>query len=86
MPRSKYKIRVFDGVRFMARSLSRLADNLAGLHKDKRIDCNSNIEYITAKDELLPFECVDCNKSCEKKFYEEIQEIQKHISDLLQRY
>lgn len=78
MPRSKYKIRLFDGLRFMASSLSRLADNLAGLHKDKRIDCNSNIEYITAK---------DCNKSSDKKFYEEIQEIHiRSITEILTNF
>ena len=66
-----YKIRFIDNV--MASCLEHLTDNLAeGLHKDKCKDCKSNLEYMTANDGLLIFMCVDCNKTYEKKFDEDL--------------
>ena len=68
-----YKLRFTDSVRFMANSLSRLTDNLEeGRYKSKCKDCRSSLEYMTAKDALLTFKCVDFNKTYEKKFDEDL--------------
>ena len=59
----------------MASSLSGLTGNLAeGLHKGKCKDCKPSIEYMTDKDVVLTFKCLNCNKSHEKKFDEEISQ------------
>ena len=53
----------------MLRSLSGQAGNLPeGLRKDKFKDCKSGLEYIIAKDSILIFKCVDCNKNYDKEF------------------
>ena len=58
-----YRKKFIDSVRFMASSLSSLADNLAeGLHNSKCNDCKSYLEYMNVKDGLLLFNCSDCNK------------------------
>ena len=74
-----YKLSFIDCVRFMASSVSNLTDNLAeGLHKGKYKDYKSSTDYMTAKDDLLTFKCV------EKTFHEDLSMIsKKHVSDLL---
>ena len=65
----KYKIILIDSIRFMASSLSCLANNLVeGLHKD----CKSRLEYMTAKDGFVTFKFVDCSKTYEKEFDEDL--------------
>ena len=69
----KYKIRLIDSVQFMTSFLSSLTDNLAeGLCKGNCKDCTSRLEYMTAKNGLLIFKCVDCNKTYKKKFDEDL--------------
>ena len=49
-----YRIKFIDSVRFLASSLSRLADNLAqGLHNSKCKDCKLYLQYVNVKDGLL---------------------------------
>ena len=75
----KYKIRFMKSVRFMASSLSSLTDNLAqGLRKGKREHCKFSLEYMTAEDSLLIFKCMDCNKTYEKEFDEDLLKIFKN--------
>lgn len=63
----QYKIRFVDSIRFMASSLSNLADNLAeGLHESKCKDCKSILEHMKTQDGLLTFKCVNCYKTYEK--------------------
>lgn len=52
----------------MANSTSSLTNNNLAecLLKDKYNDCKSSLEYISAKDGLLTFRCVDCKKTYEK--------------------
>ena len=57
----------------MSSSLSTLADNLRDvLHKDKRKDCKSFLEYLIAKDSTLIFKCMECNKSYDKRFNKDL--------------
>ena len=59
-----YKIKFIDGVMFMSRSLSNLADDLAeGLHEDKRKYRKSDLEYVTVKYRSLILKCIDCKKN-----------------------
>ena len=53
----------------MVSSLPSQNDNHAkGLCKDKCHDCKSSLEYMTAKDGLLTFKCMNWNKTYAKKF------------------
>ena len=55
-----YKIKFIDGVMFMSRSLSNLADDLTEeLHEDKRKYRKSNLEYVTIKYGPLILKCID---------------------------
>ena len=68
-----YRIKFIDSVRFMSMSLLSLTDYLSkGLHINKCKNCRSGLEYRTAKNSTLAFKCVGCNKSCQKKFDENL--------------
>ena len=63
-----YKIKFIDGYRFMAMPLSRLIDNLSeGIHNNKCVDCESNLDYIKTKNEKLIFKCFHCQQYYRKK-------------------
>ena len=64
-----YKIKFIDSFRFMFTSLSSLVDNLSGgIHYDgKCANCISSLEYISAKNGKLFFECFDCKKRYSRK-------------------
>ena len=68
-----YKIKLINNVRFMVISISTLAGRLTeGLYKDKCQDCMSSPEYVMAKESTLTFKCMECNKSYDKKFNEDL--------------
>ena len=64
-----YKIKLIGSVN----SQSSFTDNLEkSLRKCKCNDHKSNLEFMTAKDGLLTFKCVDFNKTYEKTFDEDL--------------
>ena len=68
-----YKIKSIDSYRFMASSLSKLVDNLSeGIHNNKRVNCNSCLDYIITKNEKLILECYNCKQRYRKKFNKEL--------------
>ena len=69
-----YKIKFIDSARFMASSLSNLADNLAeGIPKIKCKDCNCIFEYENVKDNLIKFKFLSCNKDYSNKLDEKLK-------------
>ena len=57
----------------MVSSLPIPADNLSeGLHKGRCKDCKSCLWYMNGEDGLLIVKCVECNKSYEKEFDEDL--------------
>ena len=59
-----YKMKFIDSARFMATSLSNLADNLTeGIHKIKCKDCDCFLEYESVKDNLIKYKCLSSNKN-----------------------
>ena len=81
------KMKFIDSYRFMASSLSKLADNLSeGIHNNKCSDCGSNFDYIKTtagpsslerKNEKLILECYNCKQSYKKSL------IKSKLKDLL---
>ena len=63
-----YKIKFINSFRFMSTSLSNLVDNLSkGIHNDgKCANSSSSLEYISAKNGKLLFECFDCKKDIQE--------------------
>ena len=60
---SQVKYRKLQNARFLARSLSNLADNLAeGIHKIKCKDCNCTFSMQkSVNDNLIKYKCLFCN-------------------------
>ena len=70
-----YRIKFVDSFRFMAKSLSKLVDNLTeGIHNDKCIKCKSNLCYMKVIDKKLIFRCFDCKKNYRKEINNELIE------------
>ena len=72
-----YKIKFIDSYRFMASSLSKLADNLSeGIHNNKCSDCGSNLDYIKTtaerKNGKLILECYNCKQRYKQKSNKEL--------------
>ena len=66
-----YKINLIDSTGFMATSLSNLVDNLTeGIHKIKCKDCDCFFGYESAKDNLIKYKCLSCNKNYSNKMDE----------------
>ena len=79
-----YKIKFIDSSRFMASSLSNLADNLAErIHKIKCKDCDCFLEYKSVKDKLLKYKCLSCNKDYLNKIDEELKKRLKNTFKFL---
>ena len=56
-------MKIIGTVRFLASSLSNLADNLTErIHKIKCADCDGFLEYERVKDNLSKHKCLSCNK------------------------
>ena len=69
-----YKIKFIDCAKFMASSLSNLADTLSeGIHKIKYKNCNCCLKYESVKDNLLKYKCLLCNKNYSNKMDEELK-------------
>ena len=69
----KYKIKFIDSFRFMSTSLSKLVKYLSErLHSDKCIDCKSDLDYMSVKDDQLIFRCFECKKNYKKDFNKEL--------------
>ena len=67
-----YKLKFIDSFRFMSTSLSSLVNNISdGLYNDKCTDCKSCLEYVSAKDNQLIFNCLKCNSNYNKEFNED---------------
>ena len=67
-------MKFIDCARFMATSLSNLADNLTeGIHKIKCKDCDCFLEYESVKDNSIQFKCLCCDKICSNKIDEELK-------------
>ena len=65
---------------FMATSLSNLVKNLTdGIHKIKCKDCDCFLEYESAKDNLIKYKCLPCNRNYSNKFNEELKKTFKNI-------
>ena len=63
-----YKIIFIDSARFMATSLSNLADNLTErIRKIKCKDCDCFLEYISVKNNSIKNRCFSCNKHYSNK-------------------
>ena len=70
-----YKIKFIDSARFMAISLSNLADNLTeGIHKIKCKDCDYFLEYKGFNDNLMKYKSLSYNKDYSNKIYEKLKE------------
>ena len=69
-----YRIEFIDSVRFMATSLSNLADILTeGIHKIKYKDCDCFLEYESVKKNSIMYKCTSCNKDYSNKIDEELK-------------
>ena len=69
-----YKIKFIDGTRFMASSLSNLADNLEErIHKIKCKNFDCFFEYESVKDNLMKYKCLSCNKDYSNKLDEKLK-------------
>ena len=70
-----YKMKFIDSFRFMATSLSKLVDNLTeDIHRDKCINCKSDLSYMKVMDETLIFRCFNCKKNYEKEINKKLIE------------
>ena len=69
-----YKTKFIESARFMASSLSNFVDNLAeGIHKIiKCKDCNGFLENESAKDHLIKYKYLSCNKDYSNKLDENL--------------
>ena len=64
----------------MATSLSNLVDNLTEvIHKIKCKDSDYFLEYESAKDNLVKYKCLSCNKDHSNKIDEKLKERFKNI-------
>ena len=63
-----YKIKFIDSSRFMASSLSSLADNVPKeIHKIKCKYCDYFLEYESVKNNLIKCKCLSCHKDYSNK-------------------
>ena len=58
-----YRPQFISSKRFMASSLSNLANNLVkGIHKTKYTNCNTCFLNTNAKNDLIEYKCLCCNE------------------------
>ena len=69
-----YKIKFINSAKFMASLSSNLVDNLVEeIHKIKSKDCDCFLEDESAKDDLIKYKCLSCNKDYLNKLNEELK-------------
>ena len=69
-----YKIKFLRCARVTTTSLSSIVNNLRqGLHKVKCKDCDCFLEYESAKDNLIKYKCLSCNKDYWNEINEELK-------------
>ena len=72
----RYKMKYINSIKFMANWIPHFADNLAeGLHKGKRRDYKYCLDYVNVIDDLLIFNCSDCNNNHKKEFDQDLAKI-----------
>ena len=82
-----YKIKFIDSARFLARSLSNLADYLTEeIRKIKRKDCDFFLEHKSVKENLITYECLSCNKDYSNKLDEKLRKKCKKIVQFSNNY
>ena len=68
-----YRLKYIDSYRFMAASLLNHVDNLSKkLHSKKCSNCELDLAYMIAKDDILIFRCSKCNESYKTDFDKEL--------------
>ena len=69
-----YTIKFIDSAKFIASSLSNLADNIAeGIHKIKCKDCDCFLKYEIDEDNLIKYKCLSWNKDNSNKLDEKLK-------------
>ena len=82
-----YKIKFIDSARFMASSLSNLADTLTeGIHKIKLKDCDSFLEYESVKDNSIKCKGLSCNKDYSSKLDKKLKELLKFSNNDINKF
>ena len=68
-----HRLKFIDSYRLMPASLSNHVDNFSnGLHNNRCVDCESGLDYMIAKNDILIFRCFKCKKNYKIGFDKEL--------------
>ena len=77
------KIKFLDSARFMATSSSNLVDNLTeGIYEIKCKQCDWSLHNESAKDNLIKYKCLSCNKVTQTKFMKNLKRDSRTNNDI----